>query len=42
MKILKLVLIIISALKIINYSEEIDMIIYIINANDKDWGDNLI
>ena len=42
MKILKLVLMIISTLKIINYSKKAGMIIYTINASDEGWGDNLI
>ena len=42
MKILKLVLIIIPALKIINYFEEVGIIIYAIDASDEDWGGNLI
>ena len=42
MKILKLVLIIISAFKIIDYTEEADMIIYIININDEGWGGNFM
>ena len=42
MKILKLVLMIISTFKIINYFKEANMIIYAINTNDEDWGDNLM
>ena len=30
------------ALKIINYSEEAGMIIYIINASDEGWRNNLM
>ena len=42
MEILKLILIIASAFKIINYFKEVSMIIYIINASDEDWGNNFI
>ena len=42
MKILKLILIIASTLKIINYIEEADIIIYTINASSEGWGNNLI
>ena len=42
MEILKLVLIIAPTLKTINYSEEADMIIYVINTSDEDWRGNLM
>ena len=42
MKIFKLVLITASTLKIIDYSKEAGMIIYIINASNEGWGGNLM
>ena len=42
MKILKLILIIAPAFKIINYSKKMSMIIYTINTSDEDWGGNLM
>ena len=42
MKILKLALIIVPALKIIDYSKRADMIIYTVNASGEDWGGNLM
>ena len=42
MKILKLALITAFILKIINYSEEVSMIIYTVNISNEDWGGNLI
>ena len=42
MKILKLVLIIVSALKIIDYFEEAGIIIYTVNTSNEDWGNNLM
>ena len=42
MKILKLALMTVSVLKIINYSEEVGMIIYAIDISGEDWGGNLM
>ena len=42
MKILKLVLITIPVFKIINYSEEVDMIICAINTSDEGQRDNFM
>ena len=42
MKIFKLVLIIVPAFKIIDYSEEAGMIIYTIDVSDEDWEGNFI
>ena len=42
MKILKLVLMTAPALKIINYSKKVDMIIYTVDASGEGWGDNFI
>ena len=42
MKILKLVLIIAPAFKIIDYSEGADMIICAVDTSGEGWGDNLI
>ena len=42
MKILKLVLTIISALKIIDYIENADKIICTVDVSEKDWKDNLM
>ena len=41
-KILKLVLTIVSALKIINYTENADEIICAIDINEENWEDNLM
>ena len=42
MKTFKIVLIIMPTLKTINYKEEAEEIIYIINISDKEWGQVLI
>ena len=42
MKILKLILTIAPIFKIIDYSKEAGMIICIVNASGKGWGDNLM
>ena len=42
MKTFKLILIIVSAFKIINYTENTDEIICTINVSEKDWKDNLM
>ena len=42
MKILKLALTIAPTFKIINYSKEAGMIIYIINTSDEGWGGNFM
>ena len=42
MKTLKLVLIIASALKFIDYIKDTDKVIYTVNISEEDWRDNLI
>ena len=42
MKILKLILTTASALKIINYIEDVSEVIYAVDASEKEWEDNLI
>ena len=41
-KILKLVLITVSALKIINYTEDVSKVICTVNVSREDWEDNLM
>ena len=41
-KTFKLILTIISALKIINYIEDVSKIICTVDVNEKDWRDNLM
>ena len=41
-KTLKLVLITISALKFINYTDDVDEVICTVNVSEEDWEDNLI
>ena len=42
MKTFKLVLTIVSALKIIDYTENTDKVICAVNASEKNWEDNLM